>query len=186
MSDPAAAPPRILIAGIGNIFLGDDGFGCAVAKLLAARPLPDGVRVIDFGIRGLDLTFALTSGEYDAVVLIDAAARGGAAGTLYVIEPDAAEASSGEPADLSMDMHNIDPAKVLRLAAAMGGDLQRVVLVACQPSPAGDYEEMQLAMTTPVAAAIPEAAKLVESVVDSLRCGIRAARIETSAMTTNS
>src|SRR5947209_3209759 len=74
-------------AGVGNIFLGDDAFGVEVAQRLARRPLPAGVRVVDFGIRGLDLTYALLD-PYDAVVLVDAAPRGNAPGTLYVLEPE--------------------------------------------------------------------------------------------------
>ncbi len=84
-------PPRILIAGIGNIFLGDDAFGSEVARRLAAQPIPDGVRVVDFGIRGFDLAYALIDG-YDATILVDATPRGGSPGTLYLIEPDPGEA----------------------------------------------------------------------------------------------
>ena len=88
-------PARILIAGIGNIFLGDDAFGVEVARRLVRRRLPDGVRVVDFGIRGLDLTYALLDG-YEAVILVDAAPRGGPPGTLYVLEPPAGRSRRAE------------------------------------------------------------------------------------------
>src|ERR1700734_1751902 len=97
-------PPRILIAGIGNIFLGDDAFGSEVARRLAARPMPDGVKVVDFGIRGFDLTYALLDGS-DATILVDATPRGGPPGTLYVIEPDPGEAREPEEADLLIQTH---------------------------------------------------------------------------------
>ena len=92
--------PRILVAGVGNIFLGDDAFGVEVARRLARRCWSDEVCVVDFGIRGLDLAYALLYGGYDAVILIDAAPRGAAPGTLYVIEPDA-ENTDGERRDVS-------------------------------------------------------------------------------------
>ena|SRR5665213_2941492 len=109
--------PRILIAGVGNIFLGDDAFGVEVVQRLARRPPPDGVCVVDFGIRGLDLAYALCDG-YETVVLVDATPRGGLPGALYVIEPDVGE-TSGE-AGVLIEGHNMEPVKVLRLAATMG------------------------------------------------------------------
>ncbi len=115
----------VLVAGIGNIFHGDDGFGVAVAALLGRRPLPAGVTVKDFGIRGLDLTYALLDG-YAAAILVDAAARGEPPGTLYVIEPEVAAAGPA-PEDLLLSPHELDPARVLRLARALGGECRRVV-----------------------------------------------------------
>src|SRR5690242_10086258 len=109
-------PARVLIAGVGNLFFGDDAFGSEVARRLATRPQPDGVRVIDFGIRGLDLAYALSDG-YAAVILADATARGGAPGTLYVLEPEAAPT----PQTPALDPHGMDPAAVLRLASSLGG-----------------------------------------------------------------
>src|ERR1700719_105979 len=104
---------RLLIAGVGNIFLGDDAFGVEGAQRLARRPLPEGVRVVDFGIRGLDLAYALLDG-YEAVVLVDAAPRGGRPGTLYVLEPEPGPAlPPGEGAPL-IEAHNMNPARVLR------------------------------------------------------------------------
>src|SRR5262249_40843536 len=116
----AMTDARLLIACVGNIFLGDDAFGVEVARRLAAMALPDGVRVVDFGIRGIDLTYALLDG-YDSVTLVDAAPRGGTPGTLYMIEPDASGSHAPEAAGSLLDAHSMDPAKVLRLASTMGG-----------------------------------------------------------------
>lgn len=159
--------PRILIAGIGNIFLGDDAFGVEVAQKLAQRVWPAGITVVDFGIRGVDLTFALMDG-YDAVVLIDAVARGGEPGTLYVIEPEPVDESDPDAGELMMEMHNVDPSKVLRLATAMGGELRRIVLIGCEPHPPSEYADMDMTMSDAVRAAVDEAIPLVESVVDRL------------------
>ena len=105
---------KILIACVGNIFLGDDGFGVEVAASLIRRQLPDGVTVKDFGIRGFDLAYALLD-PWDLVVIVDAMAHGEAPGTLYVMEPD--RSGSG---DASINPHGMDPARVLNLAASMG------------------------------------------------------------------
>ena len=104
---------------------------------LAARDLPEGVRVVDFGIRGLDLTYALLDG-YEAVILVDAAPRGGPPGTLYVIEPDRGRVARGRGTAGLVETHGMDPVKVLRLAAAMGGQVERLLLVGCEPEPPGD------------------------------------------------
>jgi hydrogenase maturation protease len=152
----------ILIAGIGNIFLGDDAFGSEVARQLAQQPWPDGVRAVDFGIRGLDLAYALLE-RHDAVILVDAVPRGCAPGTLYVIEPEVPE---GETDDLTIQGHAMDPVKVLRLAATMGGPAQRVFLVGCEPA---SIEEMQDGLSAPVRRAVSEAVSLIESLVQKLR-----------------
>ncbi len=157
----------ILVAGIGNIFNGDDGFGVAVAQRMAGRPLPAGVTVKDFGIRGLDLTYALLDG-YAAVILVDTAQRGEPPGTVYVIEPEPSDLAGPQPEDLLLSPHDLDPARVLRLASALGGQCQRVVLVACEPASLGDDEWGAMELTQPVAAAIDVAADLVEQVVNQL------------------
>ncbi|HEX3881067.1 MAG TPA: hydrogenase maturation protease [Stellaceae bacterium] len=155
----------ILVAGIGNIFNGDDGFGVAVAQLLLQRKLPDGVRVVDFGIRGIDLTYALLDG-YDTAVLVDAARRGEAPGTVSVIEP---EMPTGDPApeDLMLSPHELDPARVLRLAGALGSTCRRVLLVACEPLSLGG-EEGTIGLSEPVAAAIDPAARAVEELIAAI------------------
>ena len=111
-------PCRILIACVGNIFLGDDAFGVEVARRLARVELPEGVRVIDFGIRGLDLTYALLD-AYEAVILVDAAPRGGRPGTLYVLQLPLDDPAGGGDGVL-VEAHNLDPARVLRLASTLG------------------------------------------------------------------
>jgi len=160
--------PRILIAGVGNIFLGDDAFGVEVAQRLAQRSLPEEVRVLDFGIRGLDLTYALLDG-YDAVILVDAVPRGEPPGTLYVIEPTRDEMPV--TAGALIETHGMDPVKVLRLVEAMGGKIERLLLVGCEPTPDDAYEDMQSGLSAPVQAAVEEAIRLVESLVARLLRG---------------
>jgi hydrogenase maturation protease len=159
---------RILVACIGNIFLGDDAFGVEVARRLAGRALPEGVRVVDFGIRGLDLTYALLDG-YEAVLLVDAAPRGGQPGTLYVLELPAEV--SGEEAVPLVEGHGLDPTKVLRLAAAMGGRVGRVLLVGCEPATSTEGDEMRDGLSEPVRAAVDGAIPLIESLVARLLRG---------------
>ncbi|HEY7426930.1 MAG TPA: hydrogenase maturation protease [Gemmataceae bacterium] len=158
--------PRILVAGIGNIFLGDDAFGVEVAQRLARRALPEEVRVVDFGIRGLDLTYALLD-CYEAVILVDAVPRGEIPGTLYVLEPTRGEAVENAP----IEAHSMDPVKVLRLAEAMGGRVERLLLVGCEPTPADDEEDMREGLSAPVRASVEEAVRLVESLVARLLQG---------------
>ena len=155
---------RILVAGIGNIFMGDDAFGCEVAKKLSARELPADVRLVDYGIRGLDLTYALLDNP-DLTILIDAIHRGGAPGTLYTIEP---EVESGS--DERMDTHSMDPVRVLQAARAMGGAAGRILLVGCEPGDLGG-EEGRMGLTPPVAAALDEAADMVEELIQKELAG---------------
>ena len=122
--------PRILVAGIGNIFLGDDGFGVEVAQRLMRRPVADGVRVVDFGIRGFDLAYALMD-DYDSVVLIDAVPRGGVPGTLYTIEPDLSALDPSTWEDAAVETHGMNPMKVLGLVKAMGGQPKRLFVAGC-------------------------------------------------------
>ncbi len=154
---------RILIAGIGNIFLGDDGFGVEVAQRLLQRKLPGGVRVVDFGIRSFDLVYALLDG-YDVTVLVDGTMRGGQPGTIYTIEPDLSEIDD-QPAE--MEAHVMNPMRVLRMAQAMGGELGRILLVGCEPKTLGP-EEGQLGLSLPVEAAAGRAIGLIESLVAKL------------------
>jgi hydrogenase maturation protease len=159
--------PRILVAGIGNIFLGDDAFGVEVARRLSARELPGGVRVTDFGIRGYDLAYALLDG-YETTILIDACPRGEPVGTLYVIEPDLE--NLGGPEEGSVEAHSMNPLNVLRLAQSMGGGLKRVLLVGCEPGTLGP-EEGQMGLSSPIEAAVDEAVKLVEALVGKILSG---------------
>jgi hydrogenase maturation protease len=159
--EPAAPPrPRVLVAGIGNVFLGDDGFGVEVAARLAQRPLPAGVEVGDYGIRGMDLAYALQE-PYEAVVFVDTAPRGEEPGTLSVIEPDPEDA---EPA---IDAHGMDPRRVLGLARALGRVPPRVLIVACEPFQIAD-DDLVGELSPPVRAAVDEAVALVESLVTEM------------------
>jgi hydrogenase maturation protease len=153
---------RILVAGIGNIFLGDDGFGVEVARRLATCELPTGVRVADFGIRGIDLAYALQDG-YDTTILVDAYPHGQPPGTVSLIEPDLSGLSAESPT--IVDTHAMNPLNVLRTAVAMNGSLRRILLVGCEPASLGG-EEGTMGLSEPVAAAIEEAVKLVTSVVE--------------------
>jgi hydrogenase maturation protease len=163
--------PRILVAGIGNIFLGDDAFGCEVAQRLGKRDRPAEVRVVDFGIRGFDLVYALLDG-YDVTIFVDATPRGGAPGTLYSIEPDL-----GEFDDLdaqAIDAHGMNPMKVLAMVKSMGGTFNRILLVGCEPTEV-DTEEGQMGLSEPVEAAVDEAVCMVESLVTEILRGERTA-----------
>jgi hydrogenase maturation protease len=158
--------PRILVAGIGNIFLGDDAFGVDVVKRLAAKRLPPGVDVVDFGIRGLDLTYALLDG-YDAVIMVDAVPRGQPPGTLYVIEPKAEEAHQDDSVDEVVEMHSLDPVKVLRLLHRLGGHVDRLLLVGCEPLPL-DVDDVHQGLSVAVAAAVDEAVKMVQALTEKV------------------
>ncbi len=157
---------RILIAGIGNIFLGDDAFGVEVVRQLALRPVPKGVEIVDFGIRGLDLTYALLE-PYEAAILVDAAPRGGTPGTLYLIaiEPDGPPGI--EPLSLTAEWHALDPVKVLRLARSMGSTVEKIFLVGCEPQPFEENDDFRQEMSSPVRAAVGEAVGMIESLIAS-------------------
>jgi hydrogenase maturation protease len=155
--------PRILVAGIGNIFLGDDAFGVHVAQRLLQRDWPENIRVRDFGIRGLDLVYALVDG-CDTAILIDAVPRGQMPGTLYVIEPDL----SAPAANVAMEAHSMDPVKVLNSARSLGAKIGRVLIVGCEPTPLDPSPDMQMNLSPAVAAAIEPAARRVESLIDEI------------------
>jgi hydrogenase maturation protease len=144
------------VAGIGNIFLGDDGFGSEVARRLASRPLGAGTRVVDYGIRGVHLAYELLDG-CDTLILVDALARGEPPGTLFVLEPDSAGAGSGAP----MDPHGMHPQAVLDLVAELGGSVRRVLVVGCEPA----QVEEGIGLSEPVAAAVDAAVELVQELV---------------------
>lgn len=162
--------PRILIACVGNIFFGDDAFGVEVARRLSQRDLPEGVRVVDFGIRGLDLTYALLDDD-QAVILVDATPRGGPPGTLYLIEPDVTEATGAGGDGQIVETHGMDPVKVLRTVAAMGGRVERLLLVGCEPATPLEDDDMRDGLSAPVRAAVDEAVVLIESIAARLLRG---------------
>jgi hydrogenase maturation protease len=159
-----AVPRRVLVAGIGNVFLGDDGFGVAVADLLAGRERPRGVEVRDYGIRGMDLAYALGAG-YDAAILVDAVPRGGAPGTLYLIEPDAPDTDP-----VALDSHQMNPLAVLRLARQLGTLPPKVLIVGCEPQRLQD-DEISMELTAAVSEAVERAAGMVMEVAGALLSG---------------
>jgi hydrogenase maturation protease len=176
---PASRTPRTLVAGIGNVFLSDDAFGVEVARLLAARSLPDGVRAEDYGIRGLHLAYDLLDG-YDTLVLLDAVPMGEPAGTLSVIEPEltaepSTEGRANDDDDTStaagvpmVDAHTMSPDVVLATLDRLGGKVERVLILWCQPAVLREGMELSPA----VAAAIEPAADLcLEVLADLVRLG---------------
>jgi hydrogenase maturation protease len=158
------SPRRILVAGLGNVFLGDDGFGVAVADRLWRRELAAGVEVVDFGIRGMDLAFAMQEG-YDAVVLLDATPRGETPGTLYVIEVE-----PGDDTDVAVDAHGMDPVGVMALVRTLGGSPPPTYVVGCEPETrmSAEDEDIVAQLSEPVLAAIEPAVKLVESLLQEI------------------
>lgn len=165
----ATQKPSILIAGIGNIFLGDDGFGVEVARRMLSRPQPDAVRVVDFGIRGFDLAYALQDG-YETTILVDAYPHGQKPGTVTVIEPNLDELSS-TPGDF-VQPHAMNPTNVLRMAKAMNGATKRVLLVGCEPLDLGG-EEGHMGLSEVVDAALDDAVSKIEAVVNRILDGRR-------------
>ncbi|HEX3268683.1 MAG TPA: hydrogenase maturation protease [Gaiellaceae bacterium] len=169
--EPLAGPPepvqkrrRILVAGIGNVFLGDDGFGVAVAQALVREEQPEGVDVVDFGIRGMDLAYALK--DYEAVVFVDAAPRGETPGTVSVIEPDL-----DDDVVVSPDAHGMSPVHVLGLARSLGPVPGRILVVACEPErivTGEDDDELVGELSAPVRAAVGRACDLVGELVGEL------------------
>jgi hydrogenase maturation protease len=157
---PPAVQPHTLIAGVGNIFLGDDGFGVEVAQRLAGRALPAGVHVADFGIRGVHLAYELVDKGYESTILVDATSRGGEPGTVYLIEPELDESDETAGTDMA-DAHEMDPRAVLGLVRTLGGTPGKILVVGCEP--ASIEEEMGL--SEPVAAAVEEAITLILDLV---------------------
>ena len=156
---------RILVAGIGNIFLGDDGFGCEVVRRLVEREIPEDVEVRDFGIRGMDLAYALMD-PYEAVIFVDAVPRGEEPGTVYLIE-----AEVPEEGEVALDTHGMDPVNVIRLARVLGAEIPRPLVVGCEPQvvlSGEQYDDMLMELSKPVQEAVDEATKLVQSLVEEI------------------
>jgi|HubBroStandDraft_1064217.scaffolds.fasta_scaffold00393_7 hydrogenase maturation protease len=163
MSEPRSVP-RIIVAGIGNIFLGDDAFGVEVVRRLAWHVLPDYVRVVDYGIRGLDLAYALLN-DYDLAILVDAAGRGEEPGTLYVLEPELRDSDADEPQPVLMEAHGMNPMRVLQMVRAMGGRPKRVLVVGCEPATLGDEFDGTMGLSAPVEAAVGRAVDIVKRLI---------------------
>ncbi len=147
---------RIFIVGVGNIFLGDDGFGVEVATRMRRRAIADGVRVEDFGIRGVHLAYELLEGNYDLVILVDTLDLKSEPGTITVFEPEL----DGD-GDVLPDAHDLDPATVMGLLQGLGGSVGRMLVVGCQPATLQE----QMGLSGPVEAAIDEAIRTVEELV---------------------
>jgi hydrogenase maturation protease len=157
------APARsVLIAGVGNIFLRDDGFGVEVARRLALESLPEWVRVIDFGIRGVHLAYEMLDGGYATTILVDATPRGEKPGTVYLIEPDLKGFDSRQP--VSFDAHGMDPQLVFSTLQSLGGVPGRVLIVGCEPLECDEG----IGLSEPVQRSVDEAVRLVYSVVEDL------------------
>ena len=159
--------PTILVAGIGNIFLGDDAFGVEVALSLARRRLPANVTVKDFGIRGFDLAYALLD-PWDAVIFVDALSRGESPGTLYVFEPNVAGLGDPTKHDMAMNPHSMDPERVLNLAASMGSISAQILILGCEPNDFGDELEGRMGLSSRVQNSVEEASNMVEELVERM------------------
>ena len=164
MSLPAQPGRRTLVAGVGNVLLGDDGFGVETARRLAERDLPDHIEVVDIGVRGVHLAYRLLDG-YDTLVLVDATARGAPPGTLYVIEHDGHPGAppSGVPA---LDGHRMTPDTVLALldtlcAGTGAAPPRRILVVGCEPASVAEG----IGLSTSVSGAVPEAVRLIEELL---------------------
>jgi len=161
-----ASSARILVAGLGNVFFGDDGFGVETAARFYGRTLPAGAQVVDFGIRSYDLAYALTSGRYDAAILVDATTRGGAPGDIYVLKQDLDQASEPAPANA----HAMNPDTVLRMSRTFGRLPGQILVVGCEPETLGG-EEGRLGLSEIVNAAVDRAVTIVESLVTRISSG---------------
>ena len=152
---------KILVAGIGNIFFGDDAFGCEVASRLAQRPVPECVRVIDFGIRSYDLAYAMME-NYDATILVDATQQGAEPGTLYVIEPDTKKLD--ELPNESVNAHSMNPVRVLQLVRSLGGSPGWLRVVGCEPAVL-EPEDGAMGLSERVQAAVGPAIEMIETLI---------------------
>ncbi len=167
--DAAAQAPRVLVAGLGNVFLGDDGFGVAVVGELQGRSLPEGIDVADFGIRAMDLAYALGR-HYDAAILVDAVACGSEPGSLHIIEPDTSVTDQG----MSLNGHTIDPSAVLEFAQRLGELPRLFFIVGCEPEtlgPVGHEEGLRVDLSERVAASVGEAVEIVIDLVSRIVSG---------------
>jgi hydrogenase maturation protease len=166
-------PGRTLVACLGNIFLGDDGFGVEVAHRLAHEDLPEGTQVTDYGIRGMHLAYDLAEG-WDATILVDAAPRGGKPGTVYVIEPERQQPADGDGTPLSLaesmlfDPHGMQPDVMLGMTGMLGAEAGRVLVVGCEPVSVAEG----IGLSEPVAAAVGEAARVVLDLVRGGHAGL--------------
>jgi hydrogenase maturation protease len=155
----------ILVAGVGNAWMRDDGFGGEVARRLAHRELPEGVSVMDAGTGGLDLAYEVMRG-YDALVVLDISPQGGEPGTLYVIEPDEDSIKGAIDDGETINPHSMDPQTVLRFLKSTGAWPSRVIVIACEPA---DVDDAGWGLSDPVKEAVERAIELVLAMIDELR-----------------
>jgi hydrogenase maturation protease len=155
---------RFLIAGIGNIFQGDDAFGVEVVRALLRRPDHGVWWIVDYGIRAYDLAYALTD-DYDAIVLVDAAGLGQAPGTLYLIEPDLHRLDTAQ--HQAVDAHALNPVSILQMAQSLGRVSAKVFLVGCEPAVL-ENEEGRIGLSAVVQAAVPRAIEMIEELTANL------------------
>jgi hydrogenase maturation protease len=156
---------KVLVAGVGNIFLGDDAFGVEVVNRLARRGLPGHVSVADFGIRSYDLAYALME-DWEQVILVDALPRDGDPGTLYLLEPAIPDGADVSP---SLDAHSMNPVAVLQLVSALGGKVKRMVVLGCEPSSVEADEQGRIGLSQPVSAAVDEAVRMIDDLISRSR-----------------
>lgn len=158
--------PRILVAGIGNIFFGDDAFGVEVVRRLSKQSLPAGVTAVDFGIRGFDLACAIVAG-YDVVIFVDAVSAGAEPGALRVLEPDVDALAAAGPEPI-VEGHGLNPARVLQYVRALGGPVPKICLVGCEPASFGSEELPQMTLSPAVSKAADEALPLVRALLQQI------------------
>jgi hydrogenase maturation protease len=156
----------ILVAGVGNAWMRDDGFGGAVARRLHELGIPDAVSVMDAGTGGLDLAYEVMRG-YDGLIIVDASQQGGEPGTLYVIEPDEAEVTGGIDDGDVINPHSMDPQTMLRFVKSLGAWPGKVVVIACEPA---EIEEVGWGLSDAVAEAVDRAAALVIETIAEMQC----------------
>ncbi|MEO6221202.1 MAG: hydrogenase maturation protease [Ginsengibacter sp.] len=161
---PVNKKKRVMIAGVGNMFMKDDGFGGAVIKKMLNKTFPEGVEIKDFGTGGLKLAYDLMKG-YDGLILLDASQRGEKPGTLYVIEPEEGSVESNLEDGGPIDPHGCDPATILRFVKGIGAWPAKVLIVACEPT---NVEDFEIGLSEPVIQAVDKAVELVEDILKDI------------------
>ena len=169
-------PSKILVAGVGNIFMGDDAFGSEVARRLMSQGLPAEVQVTDFGIRSYDLAYALTDG-YDVTILVDVTTRKQSPGTVYLIEPDLSQLD--QPDGMIADAHSLNPVNVLQMLRSLGSAPGKLYLIGCEPAIL-DIEDGRIGLSEVVEAAIPQAIQLIKSLINDLLSETAKMKVETA------
>ncbi|HLY71530.1 MAG TPA: hydrogenase maturation protease [Puia sp.] len=165
MEQPKATrKKRVMIAGVGNLFMKDDAFGVEVVKKMMQKEFPEGVEIKDFGTGGLKLAYDLMKG-YDGLILLDASKRGGSPGTLYVIEPDEKEFQSSLEEGDTIDPHGGDPLTVLRFVKAFGSWPAKVMIVACEPA---STDEFEMGLSDSVKASVDKAIEFVNEIINGI------------------